>query len=80
MMSLLSVGCSTKTEYVYLKPKPFKFQSTQLPKIREIRVHSKDMKLYTAYIKNFRNIILFHNQQIKDYEISFDNNTTKKEE
>lgn len=80
MMVSLLAGCSTKTEYVYLKPKPFLFQSTQLPKAREIRVHSKDIRLYEAYITNFRNIIKFHNQQIVDYEASFDNNTTKRKE
>ena len=77
IISLLQ-GCSTKTEYVYIKPKPFKFQTTPLPKVREIRVHSKDMRLYEAYIGNFRNIIEFHNEQIEDYEKSFkENNSTK---
>jgi len=80
MMVTLLAGCSTKTEYVYIKSKPFKFQSTLPPKVREIRVHSKDMVLYKAYITNFRNIIEFHNEQIADYEQSFtENNTTKVE-
>ncbi len=80
MMVLLQQGCNTKTEYVYIKSKPFNFQTTQQPKVREIRVHSKDIKLYNGYISNFRNTIDFHNQQIKDYEASFDKNTTEKEE
>ena len=74
--ALLFAGCSTKVEYVYLKPKPFNFQTIQQPKIREIRVHKEDKKLYSAYIGNFRNIIDFYNKQIEDYKKSFDNNDT----
>lgn len=79
MMVLSLVGCSTKTEYVYIAPKPYLFQTIQQPKVREIRVHSKDIELYNGYIKNFRNIIDFQNKQIEDYYNSFDANTTKKE-
>jgi len=77
MMILLVSGCSTKTEYVYIKPKPFSFQTTQQPKVREIRVYKGDKKLYKAYIVNFRKIINFHNMQIEDYRKSFDTNETK---
>ncbi len=71
MMALLLVGCSTKTEYIYVKPQPYQFQTIDQPKVRNIRVHSKDIKLYNEYIKNFRKIIDFQNGQIKDYYESF---------
>jgi len=77
MMILLVSGCSTKTEYIHLKPKPVLFQTTPQPKAREIRVYKGDEKLYKAYIKNFRKIIYFHNMQIEDYRKSFDINETK---
>ena len=77
LASFLFVGCSTK-EYVYLKPKPFQFQTIQIPKTREIRVYKADTALYKAYIENFRNIIKFQNKQIKDYEGTFnESNSTK---
>lgn len=71
MMALLLVGCSTKTEYIYVKPQPYQFQTIDQPKVRNIRVYSKDVKLYNEYIKNFRKIIDFQNGQIKDYYESF---------
>lgn len=72
MMSLLLLGCSTKTEYVYIKPKPFKFQKVPPPKVREIRVYKKDRKLYVKYIEQFRKSIDFCNKQIDDYYKSFE--------
>jgi len=78
-ITLLFQACST-TEYVYIKSKPFNFQTVEQPKKRDIRVYAPDIKLYEGYVTNFRNIIDFHNQQIADYEKSFnENNTTKGE-
>lgn len=73
MMVFSLVGCSTKTEYAYVTPEPFSFQTTQQPKVREIRIHNKDIELYKAYITNFRNIIEFHNKQIENYYKDFNN-------
>lgn len=79
MMVSLLAGCSTKTEYVYLKPKPFDFQTLEQPKARAIDVRASHIKLYEAYIKNFRDIIDFQNKQILDYKNSFNENNTTKE-
>ena len=73
---LLLQGCS-KTEYVYIKPEPFDFQTTEQPKVREIIVHKDYAKLYETYITNFRNIINFHNTQITDYREAHDINKTE---
>jgi len=69
---LLLQGCSK--ELVYIKPEPFDFQTTKQPKVREIVVHKDYLKLYEAYITNFRNIINFHNTQILDYREAHDIN------
>lgn len=74
MSILLLQGCSKN--YIYVKPKPYNFQTTEQPKTRVIRVLKEDLKLYEAYITNFRNMIDFHNLQIQDYKSSFDNNET----
>lgn len=81
MMALLLAGCSTKTEYVYIKPKPFDFQTVEQPKARAIDVRASHLKLYEAYIKNFRDIIDFQNKQVLDYRNSFndDNKTTQEQ-
>ena len=76
MATFIFVGCSTK-EYVYIEPKPFKFQKVPPPKTRAIRVYKADKKLYEKYITNFRDIIKFYNMQIDDYYNSFENNNTK---
>ncbi len=65
MTILLLQGCSENT--IYIKPKPYNFQTTEQPKQRSIRVYKEDVKLYEAYISNFRGIIDFHNKQITDY-------------
>jgi hypothetical protein len=70
MIVLLLCGCSSKPEYIHIKPKAYPFVNIPQPKIREIRVHKADQKLYEAYIKNFREIIDTHNQQIEDYKNS----------
>lgn len=81
MMVLLQAGCSTKTEYVYIKSKPFEFQTVEQPKVRAIDVRTSHLKLYEAYIKNFRDIIDFQNKQILDYQNSFkDENKTTQEQ
>ncbi len=72
---LLFQGCSK--ELVYIKPEPFDFQTTEQPKVRGIVVHKDYLKLYEAYITNFRNIINFHNTQISDYREAHDINKTK---
>lgn len=80
MMVLLQQGCSTKTEYVYIKPKPFDFQTVEQPKVRAIDVRASSLKLYEAYIKNFRDIIDFQNKQVLDYRNSFNNDNKTTEE
>ena len=75
MISFLLAGCSK--EYIYTQPKPFKFQTTLQPKVREIRIYNKDIKLYEAYILQFREIIQYHNSQIDDYFMSFDDNKSE---
>lgn len=76
---LLLAGCSTK-EYVYIEPKPFGFEKTEQPKVREIRIYKDDIKLYNEYILYFRNLIDFHNKQIDDYFDSFKQTEKGKDE
>lgn len=76
LIGLSLQGCSSK-EYIYIKATPYEFQEVEQPKIRSVRVLDEDVELYTAYVKNFRDIIDFFNTQIKDYKASFDNNNTK---
>ena len=71
IMTLLLLGCSTQKEYIYIKPTPHQFKKTQQPKVRTVRVYKKDEKIYRLYIKQFRDIIKFHNTQIDDYYNSF---------
>ena len=73
MMILLLQACSEKT--VYIKHKPYQFQTIPQPEKRDIIVHKSYLELYEAYILNFRSIIDFQNNQIEDYFKDF--NTTK---
>jgi len=64
------LGCVDKqieTKYIYIQPKKFQFQKIKEPKARKIRVYKKDVKLYNAYIKQFRSIIQFYEKQIDLY-------------
>ena len=74
-MILLLQGCNK--EIVYIKPKPYDFQTVEQPKTRDIVVHKDYVKLYEAYVTNFRNIRDFQNKQIIDYREAHDLNTTK---
>ena len=69
LICLFLVGCSN-TEYIYIKPKPYGFIETPQPKVRVIRVHKDDLKLYKSYINHFRDLLEFHNTQIQDYNTS----------
>ena len=73
MMIFLFLGCSEKI--IYIKPKPYKFQTIPQPEKRKIIVYAYHKELYEAYILNFRAIIDFQNNQIADYYKDF--NTTK---
>jgi len=42
-----------------------------------IRVYGADVGLYNAYVSKLREQIEFHNNQITDYEKSFEDKTAK---
>jgi len=42
-----------------------------------IRVYGADVGLYNAYVSKLREQIEFHNNQISDYEKSFEHETVK---
>lgn len=75
LLLLLLNGCTSKE--VYIKSKPYTFQKTVQPTARTIRIYKEDEKLYNAYIRQFRNLIDFHNEQIDGYNrLKGDNNVS----
>ena len=76
LTSLLFVSaCSSKL--VYIEPVPYVFRKTvDIPPVA-IRVYGADVGLYNAYVSKLREQIEFHNNQISDYEESFEDETAK---
>jgi len=72
---LLVSACSSKL--VYIEPVPYVFHKTvDIPPVA-IRVYGADVDLYNAYVSKLREQIEFHNNQITDYEKSFEDETAK---
>ena len=72
---LLVSACSSKL--VYIEPVPYVFRKTvDIPPV-VIRVYGADVGLYNAYVSKLREQIEFHNNQITDYEKSFEDKTAK---
>jgi len=73
---LLVSACSSKL--VYIEPEPYVFHKTIDIVPVSIRVYGADVDLYNAYVSKLREQIEFHNNQITDYERSFEDETVKK--
>ncbi len=62
---------SCKTKYVFVKSKPYDFQTTIVPKKPPFKIMPNTVYLYKHYMLILENSLKFHNEQIAAYFESF---------